>query len=96
MINFTGYSYDNFRWEGKYVAFSTHAKMEMQEFKLDTLEIIDMLHNPVPCPDGNRPKKREIKICSNKNKMVFLIKLFDDYCFDVGEPCWCVKHVKPT
>lgn len=96
MNRFNAYSYGDFRWNGKYVAFSDSAKFHLEEYKLDAIEIIDMLHDDVPCPTTRRFRKTDIEICSKKNRQIFRITLFKDYCWDVGESCWCVKHVKPT
>lgn len=96
MIDFTGYSYNDFQWEGRYVSFSSHAKMHLSEFKLDALEVIDMLNDPVPCPDSRRFRRQDVEICSRKHRKTFRIILADAFCDDVGEPCWCVENVKPT
>jgi len=93
---FTIYNPIDFRWKDRYVQFSDHAKLHLEEFRLDALEIIEMLHHPVKCPDLKKFRKKDIEICSNKNKRIFRIILFEDYCYDAREICWCVKNVKPT
>lgn len=89
-------AYGVFKWDGVPVQFTTHAKMHLDEFKLDAIEIIDMLRYQVKCPKMSRHKKSEKEVCSNKNGQVFRIILFETYCFDVGQDCWCVKNVKPA
>ncbi len=96
LVNFSIYNPKNYRWGGKYVAFSTHAKMHMEEFDLDALEVIDMLHDTVPCPGRRRIRRDEKEICSKKHRKIFRIILFEDYCYDVREDCWVVTNVKPA
>ncbi len=86
----------DFRWEGKYVAFTDHAKIECRLFKIDAYEVIEMLRDSFECPEKKKHNKKEKEICSKKNRKIFRIILFEDHCSDVGEDCWCVKHVKPT
>ena len=89
------YTPNNFNWRGKYVAFTYSAKLHLEEFQIDALELIDMLHNPVPCPKSRVFRKKDIEICSTKKGRIFRIILFEDYCIDVQADCWVVKHVKP-
>lgn len=96
MTSFTTYNPEDFRWRERYVQFTDSAKLHLDEFNLNAYEIIDMLHNTIPCPKSRRFKKTDIEICSKKNRQIFRITLFEDFCFDVDEICWCVKHVKPT
>lgn len=93
---FTIYNPNDFRWNERYVQFSDSAIFHLDEFGLDAFEIIDMLHNPVDCPKNKKFRRTNIEICSKKNKQIFRIILFEDYCYDVKEICWCVKHVEPT
>ena len=92
----TFYNADDFRWNGKYVQFSYSAKLHLDEFRLSPLEIIDMLHDSVNCPNNRKFRKTDFEICSKKNRRIFRIILFEDYCYDVKAACWCVKHVEPT
>lgn len=96
LVNINRYALENYRWGGKYVSFSSHAKMHLEEFDLDVLEVIDMLHDTVPCPGKRGFKRSEKEICSKKHGEIFRIILFEDYCYDVQEDCWVVKNVKPT
>lgn len=96
LMGFTIYNPEYYRWNDRYVQFSYSAELHLEEFGLDAHEIIDMLHNPVNCPKHRKFRRTDIEICSNKNKRIFRIILFEDYCFDVREMCWCVKHVEPT
>ena len=93
---FTIYNPSDFRWNDRYIQFTDSAKLHLYEFGLDALEIIDMLHNPVNCPKHRKHRRKDIEICSRKNRRIFRIILFEDYCYDVKETCWCVKHVEPT
>ena len=93
---FTIYNPEDFHWNDKYVQFSDSAKFHLEEFGLDALEIMDMLRDPINCPKSNKFRRKDIEICSKKNKRIFRITLFEDYCFDVKDFCWCIKHVKPT
>lgn len=88
--------YGVFKWDEVPVQFTSHAKMHLNEFKLDAIEIIDMLRHQVECPEMRRHRRTETEVCSNKNGQIFRIILFEDYCFDVGQDCWCVKNVKPA
>ena len=87
---------NDFRWQDRYVQFTDSAKMHLEEFGLNALEIIDMLRDPVDCPTRRKFRKTDKEICNRKNKRIFRIILFEDFCYDVGETCWCVKHVEPT
>ncbi len=93
---FSIYNHNYFRWNDRYVQFSYSAKLHLEEFGLDAFEIIDMLNNPVNCPEYKKFRRTDIEICSKKNKKIFRIILFEEYCLDVREICWCVSHVKPT
>jgi len=93
---YTIYNSDDFRWNDRYIQFTDSAKLHLEEFGLDAIEIIDMLHNSFPCPKNRKFRRTDIEICSRKNKRIFRIILFEDYCYDVREICWCVKHVEPT
>lgn len=93
---FTIYNPNDFRWNDRYIQFTDSAKLHLDEFGLDAREIIDMLHNPVNCPKHRKHRRTDIEICSRKNRRIFRIILFEDYCYDVKEICWCVKHVEPT
>lgn len=93
---FATYNLDAFRWRDRYVQFTDSAKLHLEEFELDALEIIDMLHDPVNCPKYKKFRRTDIEICSRKDRRTFRIILFEDDCFDAGETCWCVKHVEPT
>ena len=96
LVNFPMHPPNNFYWKGKYVAFTYSARLHLEEFQIDALEVIDMLHNPIPCPKSNIFRKNDIEICSMKKGKIFRIILFEDYCIDVHADCWVVKHVKPT
>ncbi|MDY6966592.1 MAG: hypothetical protein SVM80_11630 [Halobacteriota archaeon] len=96
MNKFIAYNPDDFRWNDRYVQFTDSAKFHLEEFGLDVIEIINMLHDPVPCPKHRKFRKTDIEICSRKNRQIFRIILFEDYCYDVQETCWCIKHVEPT
>jgi hypothetical protein len=89
-------AYGVFKWDGVPVQFTTHAKMHLDEFKLDAREIVEMLRYQVKCPKISKHKKSETEVCSYKNGQIFRIILFETYCFDVGRDCWCVKNVKPA
>ncbi len=84
-----------YKWDDRYIQFTDHAKIECALFKIGVHEIIDMLHNQIKCPKTKKHNKSDKEICSKKNKKIFRIILFKDYCIDVGEICWCVRHVKP-
>ena len=90
------YEYDAYQWNGRYVAFNFHAEMHCNEFGLNPLEVVDMLNDPYPCPQPRRHRKEDYEICSRKNRKIFRIIVSDDYCVEVGEPCWCVRNVKPA
>lgn len=94
--DFTIYNYNDFRWNGRYIQFTDSAKLHLDEFGLDAHEIIDMLHDPVDCPEHRKFRRTDIEICSRKKRRIFRIILFEDFCYDVKEICWCVKHVEPT
>ena len=86
----------DFRWEGKYVAFTDHAKRECYAFELEAHEVIEMLYHSIKCPKKAKHNKKDKEICSMKDRKIFRIILFEDICIDVKEACWCIKHVKPT
>ena len=89
------YNRDSFIWNERVVAFTDHAKNHIWEFDLDVYEIIDMLRNSFDCPKRRKHRRTDIERCSNKKGKVFRIILFDDFCIDYDEDCWCVKHVEP-
>jgi len=89
-------TYGIFKWEGVPVQFTTHARIHLKICQLDAHEIIDMLHCHVKCPKTTRHKKTEREVCSNKNGQIFRIILFETYCYDAGQDCWCVKNVEPA
>ena len=96
LMVFNRYHRDEYRWNGVYIAFSTSAKLHLGEFHIDAIEVIDMLNDPVPCPKGKKFRKSNVEICSRKNRDIYRIVLYEDYCLDAGEKCYCVKHVEPT
>jgi hypothetical protein len=95
LVKFPIHTLNNFNWRGKYVAFTYSARLHLEEFQINAIELIDMLHNPVPCPKNRIFRKKDIEICSMKKGRIFRIILFEDYCIDVQADCWVVKHVKP-
>jgi len=94
--NITAYDPNDFRWRDRFVQFTNHAKLHLEEFGLDVHEIIDMLHDPVDCPKKRKFHRTDIEICSRKNRRIFRIILSKDDCYNVGECCWVVRNVKPA
>lgn len=95
-MSFSPYNNQKLKYKSKPVHFSNHAKGELITANLSVYELIDMLNNPVPCPRGRRIKKIYFEICSNKNRKVFRIILYEDYCFDERTDCYLIIHIKPT
>jgi len=79
----------------RYIQISSHARNEMDIYDIDPITLIDMLCDSFPCRPRGRCKKGEIELCSNRKRKIFRIKLSKDYCIDVREECWLLKHVKP-
>jgi len=85
-----------FYWGDKYVAFTDHARLELENCGMDVLNLIDMLYDSFPCKIKRRHKRNEKEVCANWNHVCYRIILFEDFCINVQEICWVVKHVKPA
>ncbi len=89
------YTNDAFIWENRHVYFREHSKMHLDEFHLTPEEIIDMLHEPVPCPQRRRKRRNKKEICSRKNNRTYRIVVGDENCPGYEE-CWWIINVKPA
>jgi hypothetical protein len=92
---FPSYNRRDLYWDGKYVAFTTHAMMHLTEFRMDVREIVDMLRSSFDCPERRKFRREDIERCSRKGAKTFRIIIAEDYCHDIQEECWCIKNVKP-
>lgn len=45
---------NDYYWDGKYVSFSNHAKHELENYDMDTINLMDMLHGSFPCKKKKR------------------------------------------
>lgn len=91
------------KWGDRAIQLTESAKIECWRYKLDVRQIIDMLDDPVDCPQkrgfhkiDKTFKNEEFEICSKKDRRIFRIIYCADECVDVREVCWCIIHVKPT
>lgn len=79
-----------------YIGFTNHARQEMEDYEMDTINVMDMLDNSFPCHRPYRHRREDVEVCANRDNICYRIILGEDYCPEVQEYCWSVKHVKPA